>query len=50
MEDVQYTPSAAPGKQCKECKFFAAGTDGIAGKCFGHDVVAQGGCNKFTGK
>lgn len=51
MEDVQYTPQAEMGKQCKDCQFFEVGGDNPeTGKCFGHDVVATGGCNKFVPK
>ncbi len=50
MDDVQYTPQGEAGKQCKDCRFFNATGDGSAGTCFGHDVVAQGSCNKFTAK
>lgn len=49
MEDVQYTPQAEEGKQCKDCQFFQDEGEG-KGKCFGHEVVAQGGCNKFLAK
>ncbi len=44
--DVNYMPAGPAGKQCKDCKFFNAG-EGDAGKCFGHDVMAQGHCDKF---
>ena len=32
MADVQYTPNAAPGKQCQECKFFNANPDGATAR------------------
>ncbi len=47
--DVQYTPKAPQGKTCAECKFYEK-VDDKSGKCFGHDVIPQGGCNKFMTK
>ncbi len=47
--DVQYTPQAPEGKKCVQCKFYQKVNE-QSGKCFGHDVIPQGGCNKFTAK
>ena len=48
-EDVQYTPDAKDGKRCMDCQFYELVNDDV-GKCFGHDVIAKGGCNKFQTK
>jgi hypothetical protein len=47
--DIKYTEKGPKGKTCTECQFFEA-TDGGMGKCFGHEVLAKGGCNMFTPK
>jgi hypothetical protein len=47
--DVKYIEKAPKGKTCKDCQFFEA-TEGGMGKCFGHEVLAEGGCNMFNPK
>jgi hypothetical protein len=47
--DVKYVEKALKGKACKDCKFFE-NTGGGMGKCFGHEVLAQGGGNIFEAK
>jgi len=47
--DVKYVIRGEKGKTCADCKFFQAEGDG-KGKCFGHDVAAQGSCNLFQKK
>jgi len=47
--DVKYVAKGEKGMTCADCKHFQAGNGGM-GKCFGHDVVAQGSCNLFTKK
>jgi len=46
--EVKYTPKGPDGKQCRDCKFFEPSSDSSRGKCFGHDVIAQGSCNMFA--
>jgi len=48
-EDVGYVKRGPEGKTCSECANFVPGKPG-KGKCFGHDVVATGSCNRFTRK
>lgn len=47
--DVKYVIKGEPGKTCADCKHFQAGSAGM-GKCFGHEVAAQGSCNLFQKK
>ncbi len=47
--DVKYVEKGEPGKTCADCKHFQNEGDGI-GKCFGHEVAAQGSCNLFDPK
>lgn len=50
-EDVKYVPKGEPGKTCADCKFFEADKGNPAmGKCYGHDVMAEGSCNMFVSK
>ena len=47
--DVKYVEKGTPGKTCADCKNYQD-EDGGMGKCFGHEVTAQGSCNMFTPK
>lgn len=40
-----------PGRMCRDCRHFEedSNMEGI-GKCFGHDVKAEGSCNYFEKK
>jgi hypothetical protein len=47
--EVKYEPKGPKGNQCRDCKFFQNDSkDPSKGKCFGHDVVAEGTCNMFV--
>jgi len=49
--EVKYKPRGPVGKQCRDCKYFEPAVDNPSqGKCFGHDVIAQGTCNMFASK
>ncbi|MFA5309999.1 MAG: hypothetical protein WC370_11045 [Dehalococcoidales bacterium] len=47
--DVKYVEKAPKGKACRDCKHFQDEGGGM-GKCFGHEVLAAGGCNMFEAK
>jgi len=47
--EIKYVEKAEPGRTCADCSFFQDEGDG-KGKCFGHDVIATGGCNAFKAK
>jgi len=46
--EVKYVPKGEEGKTCADCKHFERDIDmqGM-GKCFGHEVMAEGSCNFF---
>ena len=49
--DLKYVEKGEKGRTCAECKHFeeVSRNSGI-GKCFGHDVKAEGSCNYFESK
>ncbi len=47
--DVKYVVQGEKGKTCADCKFYQDEGAG-KGKCFGHEVAAQGSCNLFQKK
>ena len=47
--DVKYVVKGQPGKTYADCQNFQVEGSG-KGKCFGHEVVAQGSCNLFQKK
>ena len=49
--DIKYVPKGEEGKTCADCKHFESEADKQdIGKCFGHEVSAEGGCNFFEPK
>jgi len=47
--EVKYVEKGKKGKTCADCKHFEDQDDGM-GKCFGHEVMAEGSCNYFEPK
>ena len=47
--DVKYVEKAEPGKSCTDCKNYRNKGEG-KGECFGHEVLAAGGCNYIEPK
>jgi hypothetical protein len=46
--EIIYQQKAEKGKQCQDCQSFTPESGSpSAGKCFGKDVVAEGGCMFF---
>jgi len=49
--EIRYEKLGPQGRQCRDCKFFEpASASSPTGKCFGHEVLAQGTCNMFIAK
>ena len=47
--EIKYVEKGESGKTCADCSFYQDKGDGM-GECFGHEVLATGGCNAFKAK
>ena len=47
---MQHVEKGEPGRTCADCKHFEAEQGSEIGKCFGHEVKAEGSCNFFEAK
>jgi hypothetical protein len=45
--EVNYVIPAEKRKQCRDCKNFEPERNSDSGKCMGHPVQAEAGCNFF---